>query len=166
MRLWTVHPRYLDSKGLVAAWREALLAQKVLKGETRGYRRHPQLIRFQAMRDPVAVIASFLDGLACEAGCRGYHFDATKIGAKRFRGRIPETRGQLLLEWGHLGRKLRARSPLAARQWRGVKVPEAHPLFRIVPGRPRDWEKAEPPLKPAPRAPTGGRAGPRPRARP
>jgi hypothetical protein len=27
MRIWTVHPRYLDPKGLVAAWREALLAQ-------------------------------------------------------------------------------------------------------------------------------------------
>ncbi|HKX52383.1 MAG TPA: pyrimidine dimer DNA glycosylase/endonuclease V [Nitrosospira sp.] len=37
MRLWTLHPRYLDTKGLVAAWREALLAQKVLSGLTSGY---------------------------------------------------------------------------------------------------------------------------------
>jgi len=30
MRLWSLHPRYLDAKGLVALWREGLLAQKVL----------------------------------------------------------------------------------------------------------------------------------------
>jgi hypothetical protein len=46
MRLWSVHPRYLDRQGLTAAWREALLAQKVLTGTTRGYRNHPQLVRF------------------------------------------------------------------------------------------------------------------------
>ena len=63
MRLWTVHPRYLDAKGLVAAWREALLAQKVLRGETKGYRHHPQLIRFQAQKNPVAAVAAFLAGL-------------------------------------------------------------------------------------------------------
>ena len=41
MRLWTLHPQYLDPRGLVALWREALLAQKVLLGRTRGYRAHP-----------------------------------------------------------------------------------------------------------------------------
>ncbi|MEN6399799.1 MAG: pyrimidine dimer DNA glycosylase/endonuclease V, partial [Rectinema sp.] len=29
MRLWTLHPQYLDQKGLTAAWREGLLAKKV-----------------------------------------------------------------------------------------------------------------------------------------
>jgi Pyrimidine dimer DNA glycosylase len=89
MRLWTLHPRYLDSKGLVAAWREALLAQKVLAGATRGYRHHPQLIRFQSQADPRAAIASFLVGLADEAANRGYRFDASKISRRRFKGRIP-----------------------------------------------------------------------------
>ena len=36
MRLWSLHPRYLDAKGLVALWREGLLAQAVLKGQTKG----------------------------------------------------------------------------------------------------------------------------------
>jgi len=31
MRLWTIHPKYLDRQGLLALWREALLAQKVLR---------------------------------------------------------------------------------------------------------------------------------------
>src|ERR1043166_2733604 len=95
MRIWTVHPRYLDSKGLVAAWREALLAQAILAGTTRGYRHHPQLARFRAQADPIAVVASFLAGLAEEAQRRGYRFDATKISRRRFVGQLPETDGQL-----------------------------------------------------------------------
>ena len=141
MRLWTLHPRYLDAKGLVAAWREALLAQKVLEGGTRGYRHHPQLQRFQALRDPVAGIAEFLRGLAQEADHRGYHFDSTKISHRRVRAKIPETSGQLLFEWRHLKKKLRTRAPAVARKWRDVTVPDAHPLFRIVAGKVRSWEK-------------------------
>src|SRR5262245_46554908 len=110
MRLWTVHPRYLDAKGLVAAWREALLAQKVLGGKTRGYRHHPQLKRFQEQKRPRAAIASYLTELALEAERRGYEFDGSKIGAYRVRGRIPETRGQLAHEWRHLKAKLKKRS--------------------------------------------------------
>lgn len=141
MRLWTLHPHYLDSKGLVAAWREALLAQKVLAGATKGYRHHPQLIRFQAQPDPQAAIATFLAGLADEATNRGYRFDTSKISRRRFNGRIPETRGQLLYEWDHLKTKLRTRAPEIARQFRTIKLPEPHPLFRIIPGGVREWEK-------------------------
>ena len=141
MRLWTLHPRYLDAQGLVAAWREALLAQKVLRGRTRGYRHHPQLARFQAHPRPGAAIATFLAGLAAEARRRGYRFDTTKIGRRRLRGRIAETRGQLLHEWRHLRAKLRRRAPDVYRRLRPVKRPDAHPLFRIVPGGVRGWEK-------------------------
>ena len=141
MRLWTLHPRYLDAQGLVAAWREALLAQKVLAGKTKGYRHHPQLIRFKARPDPLASIGTFLGGLADEADSRGYHFDASKIVRRGLGERIPETRGQVLFEWKHLGAKLRRRSPAVARRWRGVLAPDPHPLFRIVSGAIRPWEK-------------------------
>ena len=141
MRLWTVHPRFLDAKGLVAAWREALLAQKVLAGATKGYRHHPQLVRFEARTDPLAAIAAYLDGLADEAQRRGYHFDASKITRRRFTGQIAETSGQLLYHRSHLMAKLRARAPQLGRQFRKIKMPEPHPLFRIVPGKVRDWER-------------------------
>jgi hypothetical protein len=141
MRLWTLHPRYLDSKGLVAAWREALLAQKVLAGKTRGYRSHPQLIRFQSHRDPMGAIAAFLSGLAAEADRRGYHFDTAKIDKRRAAGRIMETRGQLMFEWKHLGSKLRRRAPVLSEVMKRTKVPAPHPLFRLVAGGIRDWEK-------------------------
>ncbi|HLP75797.1 MAG TPA: pyrimidine dimer DNA glycosylase/endonuclease V, partial [Candidatus Paceibacterota bacterium] len=141
MRLWTLHPRYLDPKGLVAAWREALLAQKVLAGGTRGYRNHPQLLRFQATEDPMAAIAAFLRELAAEGGRRSHKFDASKIVKARAVSQISETRGQLDYEWEHLKRKLAARAPAVASQWRDVEKPEAHPLFRITAGKVREWEK-------------------------
>ena len=141
MRLWTLHPRYLDAKGLVAAWREALLAQKVLSGLTRGYRNHPQLARFRSHKRPVPAIAAFLAGIAEEAQRRGYRFDDSKISPRRLRTRIDETRGQLRFEQKHLRAKLRTRSPAHYRQFRGVMRPQPHPLFRIIPGKVRDWEK-------------------------
>jgi hypothetical protein len=141
MRLWTLHPRYLDPKGLVAAWREALLAQKVLAGETRGYRQHPQLIRFRAQRDPSAAIAAFLAGLLEEARNRSYNFDAAKIPCRRSTGQIVETEGQLDYEWSHLLAKLRTRAPELHHRFREVSKPDAHPLFRIIPGEVAGWEK-------------------------
>ncbi len=140
MRLWTIHPRHLDAKGLVALWREALLGQKVLQGRTRGYRHHPQLTRFRATPRPAAALATYLTVVYEEALRRGYEFDRSKIGRTKFRGRIVETRGQLEYEWQHLKRKLRARDPARWRHCNSLSAPAAHPLFRIVKGRVRDWE--------------------------
>ena len=49
MRLWSLHPSYLDSAGLVALWQEGLLARKVLSSQTKGYIHHPQLHRFRKL---------------------------------------------------------------------------------------------------------------------
>ena len=141
MRLWTLHPQYLDAKGLLALWREALLAQAVLLGDTRGYRRHPQLVRFAALPSPQAALASYLAAVHEEALRRRYRFDLGKIGPERFPGRIEETMGQLLYEWHHLRRKLAARDPGHHARFQHIEVPEAHPLFRIVAGAIRDWER-------------------------
>lgn len=142
MRLWTLHPRHLDAAGLVALWREALLAQAVLLGRTRGYTRHPQLQRFRTADDPVACIAVYLRAVADEATSRGYAFDTTRIVASGRPARpIAETKGQLLYEWEHLGRKLERRSPEWYREEVAGARPTAHPLFRIVAGGVRDWER-------------------------
>src|SRR5690606_41710659 len=81
MRLWSVHPRYLDRQGLLALWREGLLARAVLRGKTRGYRRHPQLERFRAHASPRRAISAYLAAVHAEAAMRGYAFDRSKIGA-------------------------------------------------------------------------------------
>jgi hypothetical protein len=142
MRLWTLHPQYLDSKGLVAAWREALLAQKVLAGGTKGYRHHPQLHRFQSHPEPRAAIAAFLRAIADEAVHRGYQFDTGKISCATRSVQIPETKGQLLFEWKHLQAKLATRAPAIAERWRTVSAPQPNPVFRIFAGGVRRWEKA------------------------
>jgi hypothetical protein len=145
MRLWTVHPRYLDAKGLVAAWREALLAQVVLVGVTRGYRQHPQLIRFRSHPEPIPAVGAFLAELAEEGERRGHAFDRSKILKPVAVRQIEETEGQLLYEWAHLREKLHRRTPNLHRQFRSIIIPEPHPLFRIIPGQVREWEKVKSP---------------------
>ena len=140
MRLWTIHPRYLDTKGLLALWREGLLAQQVLRNLTGGYRNHPQLKRFKATPDPLAAVASYLRVVYEESARRGYKFSAEKVGRGDFGGRIACTRGQLLYEWGHLQNKLRLRDAARHAELAGVSEPEAHPLFEIVEGGVEDWE--------------------------
>jgi hypothetical protein len=141
MRLWKLHPKHLDARGLVALWREALLAQKVLQGGTRGYKHHPQLSRFRQAANPPAALAAYLAAVHAEALRRGYHFNAAKIGKRRARLKIKETRGQLLYEWTHLKRKLKRRAPALYRASLKVSRPSPHPLFRLVPGKVREWEK-------------------------
>lgn len=141
MRLWTIHPRYLDARGLVAVWREGLLAQAVLLGRTRGYRHHPQLTRFREQRVPVAAVATYLAAVHAESMRRGYHFDRTKIQRGRVRPGIPETRGQLDYEWRLLKAKIQARCPAHAHLIAPVRAPAPHPLFKIVTGAIRPWEK-------------------------
>ena len=140
MRLWSIHPAYLDSKGLVALWREGLLAQKVLLGKTKGYTNHPQLIRFKHSRNPVGAIASYLRIVSDEADRRGYKFDRTKIVNKKFRGTMKATKGQLEYEFSHLLKKLKSRAPELYIQQQAVEEIEAHPLFHVMHGNIEEWE--------------------------
>jgi hypothetical protein len=144
MRLWSVHPKHLDAKGLLALWREGLLALAVLKGKTKGYKNHPQLDRFRAQPDPVASIQSFLLEVLSEAKLRGYHFDKKRLGHLRTRvgsvPKIPVTSGQLAFEAVHLLRKLEMRSPQLAHGFEASKV-ETHVLFVVVSGPVEQWER-------------------------
>ncbi len=141
MRIWSLHPKYLDRQGLLACWREALLAQKVLRGGTQGYRSHPQLARFLSQPDPLACITAYLVALADEAEKRGYHFNRTKIGSCRSESGIPVTRGQVLFEWRHLKKKLELRDPHWLLQMKDIELPQPHPLFTLMEGEVETWEK-------------------------
>lgn len=142
MRIWSLHPRYLDPQGLVALWRETLLARKVLRGETRGYRHHPQLWRFRETDDPLVAIDAYLAAVHAEATARGYAFDASKFDANARATAIPVARGQLAHEWLHLMRKLETRNPDLHLRWRDLRSPRTHPSFRVVAGPMADWERA------------------------
>lgn len=141
MRLWSLHPNLLDAKGLVALWRESLLAQKVLKGETRGYTRHPQLIRFRNSRHPLNLMAAYLWEICYEAKRRNYHFDRGKISGKRTSETISVTTGQLDFERGHLLKKLKLRDPKKYKELLNISEPYPHPVFRVRSGGIEDWEK-------------------------
>ena len=141
MRLWSLHPKYLDARGLVALWREALLARAVLTGETKGYRNHPQLDRFRAGARPAALIAEYLRAVHTESLERGYRFDKGKIGRLRTSKRLTVTSGQLDFEWRHLMKKLESRSPEQYEKLLAEKSPLPHPLFRVIPGEIADWER-------------------------
>jgi hypothetical protein len=141
MRLWSLHPKYLDPQGLVALWREALLARAVLSGSTRGYRNHPQLTRFSSQASPLAAIGSYLQGVYSEAASRGYAFDRSKLGRARSRTRILVSDGQLDHEWRHLLGKLSVRSPALHGQLACQAGRECHPLFDVRPGPIEPWER-------------------------
>ena len=139
MRLWSLHPSMLDRAGLVALWREGLLAQKVLLGQTRGYRHHPQLHRFRASESPVAAISTYLWAVLDEARARGYKFDASKIAMRRRAISIPVTLGQLEFEYQHLRRKLRSRDRAKFRLL-AKTGPIPHPIMLAAPGPIESWE--------------------------
>jgi hypothetical protein len=141
MRLWSLHPQYLDARGLVALWREALLAKAVLAGRTRGYTRHPQLERFRGSPDPIAAIDYYLLVVHAEAARRGYSFNREKLGNIGIPFLIPVTEGQLRYELEHLKRKLQARDPKQFELIKNVELPESHPLFRLVEGGVEQWER-------------------------
>ena len=144
MRIWSLHPEYLDRQGLVACWRESLLAQKVLAGKTVGYTRHPQLARFRVLDDPLAGIGSYLRGLADEVARRGYRFDVTRIVRSDRALTLTVTRGQLDVEASHLLAKLKERSPERVAGFPKPADLLPHPLFTVVPGPVADWERARP----------------------
>ncbi len=143
LRLWSLHPRYLDARGLVALWREALLAQKVLRGETRGYRYHPQLIRFKEATDPSAAIAFYLEEVCIEAMSRGYNFNRCKIRFGPLSERLPITSGQLSYEFDLLCSRLSSRNIEKYKELKKIDPGdiEPHPLFYRIEGGVAEWER-------------------------
>jgi len=140
MRLWSLHPSLLDSQGLVALWREALLAQKVLQGKMKGYRHHPQLQRFEKCKKPITAIATYLWAVHDEATARGYAFDQSKIIGKRHQIRLPVSRGQMAFEWAHLKKKVCLRAPAHFQEIRCRRI-KIHPMFIAVAGKIERWER-------------------------
>lgn len=141
MRLWSLHPKYLDRQGLLALWREGLLAQKVIQGKTKGYKSHPQLKRFQQQNDPLAAIGSYLMAVQQESVSRGYRFDRGKIARVKKIPPIKVARGQVEYERLHLLKKLAIRDHLRYIRQAKLRRLAVHPLFRTTAGPVEDWER-------------------------
>ena len=141
MRLWSIHPKYLDTRGLTAVWREALLAKNVLQNKTKGYKKHPQLLRFKKQKSPVNAINLYLKEIYEESKKRNFNFDSSKIGAINCKILIPVTDGQINYEIKHLLKKLKERNKVKYHQLNSSKNIELHPLFIMIPGKIESWEK-------------------------
>ena len=143
MRIWSLHPKYLDAKGLVALWRETLLAQHVLEGKTKGYKNHPQLNRFKNSKYPVDAINFYLSLIFEEAKSRGYHFSEEKFDANCKKIKLSVTKGQMKYETEHLLKKLKTRDPVLYKKYKSAKTILPHPMFKIINGEIEDWEITE-----------------------
>lgn len=139
MRIWSLHPCHLDTKGLVALWRETLLAKHVLEGRTKGYRNHPQLNRFRKCKRTLDAVNYYLSVVHEESLRRGYHFDAAKFRKVKTPPKLTVTRGQLDYELRHLLTKLKQRDKERYKELAAAKC-RTHPLFRIVAGAIESWE--------------------------
>lgn len=140
MRIWSLHPKYLDTKGLVALWRETLLAKHVLEGKTKGYTNHPQLNRFKKTANPAQSISQYLSYVYDEAVKRGYNFNKDKIDWNFTLVEIPVTKGQLKYEESHLLNKLKIRDQDSYNKLLNAKNLQQHPMFKVIEGAIEDWE--------------------------
>ena len=140
MRLWSLHPKYLDTKGLVALWRETLLAKHVLEGKTKGYKNHPQLNRFRKSKKPGEAINQYLGEIYVEASTRGYNFDKDKINWNFRRKKLTLTTKQLDYETIHLLTKLKKRDLKKYKELKLQKNITTHPIFKLIEGEIEEWE--------------------------
>ncbi len=140
MRIWSIHPKYLDSKGLVALWREGLLAKNVLEGKTKGYKNHPQLNRFKEADNPVDAINQYLMVIHEEAVRRGYNFDKSKLKEEIKPTRLRVTDGQIKYESEHLLKKLQIRDERRFVDLQTNIEFKPHPMFSIINGEIEEWE--------------------------
>ncbi|HEV8512170.1 MAG TPA: pyrimidine dimer DNA glycosylase/endonuclease V [Cyclobacteriaceae bacterium] len=140
MRLRSIHPKYLDAKGLVALWRETLLAKHVLEGKTKGYRNHPQLDRFKLVNKPKEAINQYLVSVFEEAKARSYNFDKKKINWKFSSTTMSVTTGQMEYETSHLLKKLKIRDRSKFRELSEMKKIAPHPMFNVIKGKIEKWE--------------------------
>jgi hypothetical protein len=140
MRIWSLHPKYLDAKGLVAVWRETLLAKHVLEGKTKGYTQHPQLSRFRKCHTPLEAVNHYLSEIFVEASARNYRFDRQKIDWNFRHVRLTVNAGQMQYEKLHLLKKLKLRDKEKYKEVRLHSSYDPHPIFTIVDGPVEDWE--------------------------
>ncbi len=140
MRIWSIHPKYLDSKGLVALWREALLAKQILEGNTKGYRNHPQLHRFKILSTPLVAINQYLAAVYEEALGRQYNFDKTKFNQSKKALKLTVTHEQVDYEFKHLLLKLKIRNKKIYDQIKSNNTIDPHPIFEVLKGPIESWE--------------------------
>ncbi len=141
MRLWSIHPKYLDVKGLCGLWREGIMARNALLGIRKGYINHPQLDRFKIQENPVLFIDTYLLNVYNESIMRNYNFNREKFGDSFTENKIEVTEGQIAYELKHLKRKLKERDVICYNKLNKIKSLEVNPVFKVIKGDIEPWER-------------------------
>ncbi|MGB9937196.1 MAG: pyrimidine dimer DNA glycosylase/endonuclease V [Methanobacterium sp.] len=141
MRLWSLHPKYLDVKGLCGLWREAIMARNAILGIREGYKKHPQLERFKRQENPVIFIDTYLLNVYKESIARNYNFNRENFGNEFTKAQIEVTEGQMEYEFKHLKRKLKIRDNNKYEELKKVKFPDPNPIFNVIEGDIESWER-------------------------
>src|SRR5690606_15689345 len=130
-------------KGLVALWRESLLARSVLQNLTKGYRNHPQLIRFRHSKRPEYFINLYLRYIYEHSITRGFCFDWKKLKSSKGKTnrKMLVTSGQVEYEFKHLLNKLFIRDADRYHSLSRIKMIETNPVFEVVEGQVEHWER-------------------------
>lgn len=150
MRLWSLHPSYLDKQALQVCWADALQALEYYKQE-RAYMKgitndlspyfYPCLDRFRMTGSPIAHITNYLHGLCDESERRNTPFGRAKLPEFTPGLRLKVTDGQIAREEKLLLLQLNRRKQ--TQLWMDLFVAEyvqPHPLFEIVSGPVEPWE--------------------------
>jgi len=141
MRLWSLHPKYLDRAWLLACWREWLLAKNVLEGNTKWYKNHPQLNRFKRLDNPIGWINAFLSQILMESKNRWYNFSDSKINKMYREWMIEVTIWQVEFEKKHLLNKLSVRDLKRFKILSESELLEINPIFKIIEWQVESWER-------------------------
>lgn len=122
----------MDKHGLIALWREGLLAQKALNGGAKGYQNNPQLVRFKRQDNPLKAIGTYLSFVAAEGARQGYKLNHEKILYPNFDEAVIEADlGQVAFEKEHLKDKLKRRDVIKFEELSSSKTIDANPIFNI-----------------------------------
>lgn len=132
MRLWSIHPKYLDKHALIALWREGLLAQKALSGKGLVDEANVQLVRFKKSANPVRAIGSYLSFVASEGAKQGCKLNHERILQPNFEAKFMTTDvAQMELEVEQLKARMKTRNKDKFKLLTDVHKFEANPVFTL-----------------------------------
>ena len=117
-----------------------MLAKNVLEEKTKGYKNHPQLIRFKNSANPLQGINQYLAAVYKESQTRGYHFNKDKLKIYNEPVTLTVTRKQIEYETQHLLKKLKTRDMERYHRLLNETNIEPHPIFKIIDGEIEAWE--------------------------
>ena len=102
-----------------------MLAQKVLKGETKSHENHPRLKKSKAHPHSQYAIANYLVEIWKESKRREYNFNKEKIGYTKIVEKIPITQSELRYEFDLLRDGTKKRTPSRHKDLLSVKKSNA-----------------------------------------